>query len=60
VPLTDLMAIQMVYAADAHILRGMAHGAPIDPRWKRLAWRIGAWLEERRIAPGAIPPARRL
>lgn len=49
VPLTDLIAIQAAYCADVHVLRGMAHGAPIDPRWKRLAWRIAAWIDERRI-----------
>ena len=49
VPLSDLLALQAAYGADATVLRGMAHGAPIDPRWKRLAWRISAWFEEREI-----------
>lgn len=49
VPLTDLMALQAAYGAEAAVLRGMAHGAPLDPRWRRVAWRIAAWMEERRI-----------
>jgi pimeloyl-ACP methyl ester carboxylesterase len=47
VPRTDLTAIAMSYGAETEVLAGMAHGAPIDPRWKRVAWRIDAWLEER-------------
>ena len=58
VPLSDLLAIQMSYGAEVAVLKGMAHGLPIDPRWKRLAWRIGAWMEERRVGEtrrGALP-----
>ena len=32
---------------------GAGHGLPVDPSWKSLAWRINAWLDERRI--GAVP-----
>jgi hypothetical protein len=28
---------------------------PLDPHWKSLAWRINAWLDERRIGAGAEP-----
>jgi non-heme chloroperoxidase len=55
IPMTDLMALQWGYGADVAVMRDMAHGMPIDPRWKRVAWRIGAWLEERRIGARAQP-----
>jgi non-heme chloroperoxidase len=58
IPMTDLAAIALAYAAETAVLHDMAHGAPIDPRWKRLAWRIEAWLGERGI--GAPPPRRRV
>ena len=47
VPRSDLTALALAYGAETEVLAGMAHGAPIDPHWKRLAWRIDAWLEER-------------
>jgi pimeloyl-ACP methyl ester carboxylesterase len=47
VPRSDLTALGFTYGAETEVLTGMAHGAPIDPHWKRLAWRIDAWLEER-------------
>jgi non-heme chloroperoxidase len=47
IPMSDLMGIAFAYGAETEVLHGMAHGAPIDPRWKRLAWRIDAWLAER-------------
>jgi pimeloyl-ACP methyl ester carboxylesterase len=49
IPMTDLVALQWTYGAETAVMRDMAHGMPIDPRWKRLAWRIDAWIEERRI-----------
>ena len=44
-PLGDRAA----YGAETELIRGVAHGLPIDPHWKSLAWRINAWLDERRI-----------
>lgn len=49
IPMADLIAIRLAYAAEVDVLHGMAHGLPIDPRWRRLAWRIEAWLSERAI-----------
>ena len=49
VPLSDLWTIALAYGAETELLRGRAHGLPIDPHWKSLAWRINAWLDERRI-----------
>jgi non-heme chloroperoxidase len=49
VPMTDLWAIALAYGAETELMRGLAHGLPIDPSWKSLAWRINAWLDERRI-----------
>jgi pimeloyl-ACP methyl ester carboxylesterase len=49
VPITDLWAICLTYGAETELVRGAAHGLPIDPHWKSLAWRINAWLDERRI-----------
>ncbi|TVQ52000.1 MAG: alpha/beta hydrolase [Rhodobacteraceae bacterium] len=49
IPMTDLLAIRVAYGAEVEVFHGMAHGLPIDPRWKRLAWRIEAWLSERAI-----------
>jgi pimeloyl-ACP methyl ester carboxylesterase len=54
VPRSDLMALAMSYGAETEVLAGMAHGAPVDPRWKRLAWRIDAWLEET-VLPRLLP-----
>jgi non-heme chloroperoxidase len=53
VPVTDLWAIGFAYAAETELVRGAAHGLPIDPHWKSLAWRINAWMDERCI--GAAP-----
>ncbi|MGF1659944.1 MAG: alpha/beta fold hydrolase [Rubrimonas sp.] len=47
IPVSDLAAIALSYGARTEILHGMAHGAPIDPRWLRLAWAIETWLQER-------------
>ncbi len=49
VPITDLWASALTYGAETELLRGRGHGLPIDPHWKSLAWRINAWLDERRI-----------
>lgn len=46
VPRADLTALALSYGAQTDTLADMAHGAPVDPHWKRLAWRIDAWLEE--------------
>jgi pimeloyl-ACP methyl ester carboxylesterase len=54
VPLSDLWAIRAAYGADTEVLPGRGHGLPIDPAWKSLAWRINAWLDERRV--GLAPP----
>jgi non-heme chloroperoxidase len=54
VPVTDLWAIGLAYGAETELVRGAAHGLPLDPHWKSLAWRINAWLDERRIG---LPPA---
>jgi pimeloyl-ACP methyl ester carboxylesterase len=52
VPAADLTAIAMAYGAETEIMPDMAHGAPIDPHWKRLAWRLTQWLEDRVRATG--------
>jgi pimeloyl-ACP methyl ester carboxylesterase len=53
VPITDLVAIAFAYGAQTDVLADMAHGAPVDPHWKRVAWRIEDWLQSR--AAGAQP-----
>jgi len=59
VPLGDVWAQAVCYGAEVEILRGLAHGLPIDPAWKSLAWRINAWIDERRIrARGQVPLAK--
>ena len=55
VPITDLWGIALAYGAETQLVRGAAHGLPIDPHWKSLAWRINAWIDERRIGAGAEP-----
>ena len=47
VPVTDLWAIALAYGAETELIRGAAHGLPIDPHWRSLAWRINAWIDER-------------
>ena len=54
VPITDLWASALVYGAEIEVLRGCGHGLPIDPHWKSLAWRINAWLDERRIGADRV------
>ncbi len=49
VPITDLWSTALAYGAETALLRGFGHGLPIDPRWKSVAWRINAWIDERRI-----------
>ncbi|HVL21318.1 MAG TPA: alpha/beta fold hydrolase [Amaricoccus sp.] len=56
VPVTDLWAVALAYAAETELVRASGHGLPLDPHWKSLAWRINAWLDERRI--GADGPLR--
>jgi hypothetical protein len=58
VPVTDLWGIAMAYGAETELMRGFGHGMPLDPHWKSLAWRINAWMDERRI--GAAPDLRPL
>jgi pimeloyl-ACP methyl ester carboxylesterase len=54
VPVTDLWGSALAYGAETELLRGMGHGLPLDPSWKSLAWRINAWLDERRIGAVAV------
>jgi pimeloyl-ACP methyl ester carboxylesterase len=54
VPVTDLWAIALAYGAETELLQGFGHGVPIDPHWKSLAWRINAWLDERRIGRAEV------
>lgn len=49
VPITDLWANALAYGAETELMRGCGHGLPLDPHWRSLAWRINAWLDERRI-----------
>lgn len=49
VPMTDLWSAAFAYAAETEVLRGFGHGLPLDPRWKSLAWRLNAWIDERGI-----------
>ena len=55
VPVTDLWATALAYGAEIELMRGVAHGLPIDPHWKSLAWRINAWLDERADRFGRHP-----
>lgn len=58
VPMSDLWAHRLWYGAEIEVFPGKGHGLPVDPHWKALAWRINAWLDERRIGVdgvGAIP-----
>lgn len=56
VPVSDLWSIAMAYGAETVLMAGLGHGLPLDPAWKSLAWRISAWLEERRVGEGAPSP----
>jgi pimeloyl-ACP methyl ester carboxylesterase len=58
IPMSDLTALAMAYAAETEVLRDMAHGAPVDPHWRRLAWRLNVWLEEKVGRREAIGAAR--
>ena len=55
VPITDLWSIAIAYGADTELIRGGGHGLPLDPHWRSLAWRINAWIDERRLDTGAEP-----
>lgn len=46
IPASDLMAIRLLYGAETETMADLAHGAPVDPHWKRLAWRLAQWLED--------------
>jgi pimeloyl-ACP methyl ester carboxylesterase len=59
IPASDLWTIAMAYGAETETMRGLAHGLPIDPAWKSLAWRIDAWMGERRVAERARPALAR-
>ncbi len=52
VPLSDLWAHRLWYGAEVEVFPGKGHGLPVDPNWRALAWRINAWLDERRIGLG--------
>jgi pimeloyl-ACP methyl ester carboxylesterase len=54
VPMSDLWTIRTFLGAETEVIPGRAHGLPIDPAWKSLAWRINAWLDERGVA--SLPP----
>ncbi len=47
IPRTDLTALAFALGAQTDVMHDMGHGAPIDPHWRRLAWRIESWLQER-------------
>ncbi|MFN3615955.1 MAG: alpha/beta fold hydrolase [Rubrimonas sp.] len=44
IPASDLVMLRFLYDAKVERIDGMGHGAPIDPHWKRVAWRIEDWL----------------
>lgn len=56
VPITDLWSNALAYGAETELLKGCGHGLPLDPHWKSLAWRINAWLDERRIGVDRTRP----
>lgn len=49
VPVTDLWATAFAYGAQTEVMQGFGHGLPVDPHWRALAWRLNAWMDERRI-----------
>jgi non-heme chloroperoxidase len=57
VPVSDLWAIALAYGAETELIRGAAHGLPIDPHWRSLAWRINAWIDE--LGLGGRPGCRK-
>lgn len=57
VTVSDMMGAAACYRAETATLSGMAHGAPVDPHWRRLAWRLQAWLDER-VTPAVTAGAR--
>lgn len=60
VPVADLWATALLYGAEIELVAGLAHGLPIDPAWKSLAWRINAWIDERRLRAHGLRPSARL
>jgi len=57
VPVTDLWALALAYGAETELIRGAAHGLPIDPHWRSLAWRINAWIDERGLGARGVEKA---
>ncbi len=57
VPVTDLWAIALAYGAETELIRGAAHGLPIDPHWRSLAWRINAWIDEQGLGARGVEKA---
>lgn len=49
VPRSDLWALALAYGAETDVMPGFGHGMPLDPSWRSLAWRIGAWLDARSV-----------
>jgi pimeloyl-ACP methyl ester carboxylesterase len=58
VPVSDLWALALTYGAETELIRGGAHGLPIDPAWQSLAWRISLWLGDQRLSPADRRPRR--
>ena len=40
-----------------HVSAGAAHGLPIDPHWRSLAWRINAWIDEQGLGARGVEKA---
>jgi pimeloyl-ACP methyl ester carboxylesterase len=55
VPVTDLWALALTNGAETELMRGFGHAIPIDPNWRSLAWRINAWIDERRVGRDRAP-----
>lgn len=55
VPVSDFWSFRFAYGAEMESFSGMGHGLPLDPNWRSLAWRINAWLDERRIGERSTP-----
>ncbi len=56
VPTTDFWSLGFAYNAEMEAFSGMGHGLPLDPNWRSLAWRINAWLDERRVGQATSAP----
>ena len=55
VPVSEQWSMAAFCGAETDVLRGLGHGAPIDPAWRSLAWRINAWIDERGLPRPALP-----